>query len=59
LRWLYKSLSEPGVNELLHLTITLVNSSSEKGAQFDGGAKLISTRISSSMQQCWAILKDE
>ena len=31
LRYFYKTLSRPRVNELLHLLVTLVNSSFEKG----------------------------
>ena len=52
LRWLHKSLSGPGVNELLHLVITLVNSSSENGTQVKDGKDVISLRMFSSTWQC-------
>ena len=34
LRCLYDNLSEPGVDELLHLLIELTNSASENGSHF-------------------------
>ena len=49
LKWLYKSLSGPGMDKLLHLVITLVNSSSENSAQEEGRTELISLRTSFSM----------
>ena len=49
LRCLHASLSGPGVDEILYLTITLVNSSSEKGFQVDVVNEVISLRMSSSL----------
>jgi len=49
LRCLHTSLSGPGVDEILHLTITLVNSSSKKGFQVDVANEVISLRTSSSL----------
>ena len=49
LRYLYTSLSKPGVDEILHLAIALVNSSSENGFQVDIKNIMISLRMSSSM----------
>ena len=59
LRWLHKSLSGLGVDELLHLAIVLVNSSSENRTQVKDGENMISLRMFSSIWQCWAILKEE
>jgi len=49
LRWLHKSLSGPGVNELLYLVIVLVNSSSENGIQVEDREDTISSRTFSSI----------
>ena len=49
LRYLYDSLSGPGANELLHLTIVLVNSSSENCFQDNVVNDPISFKIFSSM----------
>jgi len=56
--YLYNSLSKPGVDELLHLVIALVNSS-ENGSQMDVKNSTISLRISSFIWQYWAILKNK
>jgi len=42
LRYLHDNLSSPGVNELLHLAIVIVNSSSEKKLHFVTGLFVIS-----------------
>ena len=59
LRCLYPILSGPGVDELLHLSIVLVNSFSEKGYHEEVVNASILIRMSLSMQQSWAILKDK
>ena len=59
LRCLYSILSGPGVDELLHLSIVLVNSFSEKKYHEEVVNASISIRMSSSMQQSWAILNDK
>ena len=57
LKWLYKSLSRPGADELFHFTIKLMNSSLEKGTYRDVKQKGILLRISSLTCQSYAILK--
>ena len=59
LRCLYESLSGPGVEELLHLAIELINSSSEKAPHDDDMKDGISSRMSSSMCQSEAMLNDK
>ena len=57
LRWLYESLSGPGVNELLHLVMDLMNSSFKKDSQYSDGLSEISSKISILIWQFWAKLK--
>ena len=45
LRWLHDNLSGPRVEELLQLTIALLNSSLENGAQEDDDLSMISSRM--------------
>ena len=59
LRCLHTSLSGLGVDKILHLTIALVSSSSKKGFQVDVTNEAILLRMSSSMHQFWAVLKDK
>lgn len=59
LRCLYESLSRLGVEELLHLAIELINSSSEKAPHDDDMKDGISSRMSSSMCQSEAMLNDK
>ena len=49
LRYLQANLSRPGVDKLLHLTIALVNSSSENDDQIDNVDGGILLRTSSSI----------
>jgi len=46
LRWLHKSLSEPGADELLHLAMDLLNSSFGKDGYLLNGLSGISSKIS-------------
>ena len=59
LRYFYDNLSRPGVNELLHFAIALVNSSSEKEFHFIVGSFVISSSKSKLTLQLWAELKEE
>ena len=58
LRWLHKSLSGPGIEELLHLAIVIINSSSENQFQGEKGKDVSSLRTLLSMLWCWAVLKE-
>ena len=56
LRWLHDNLSGPRVEELLQLTIALLNSSLENGAQEDDDLSMISSRMLISTLQWKAVL---
>ena len=57
LRQLYKSLSGPRVDKLLHLAMDLMNSSFEKDGQYLDGLSGISSKMSTSIWQFWTKLK--
>ena len=58
-KWPHDSLSGLGANELLHFTMALVNSSSEKGDHNEVWYGLSLLNTFSSIWQNWAVLKDE
>ena len=58
LRWLQESLSGLGVEELLHLVIAIMNSSSENPFHWDTGKGNISSSILSLTIRCWAVLNE-
>jgi len=59
LGYFYNNLFRLEVNKLLHFTIALVNSSSQKGFHFVVGLFIISLSKSKSTSQLWAELKKE
>jgi len=59
LRWLYDNLSSPGVDKLLQLLITILNSSFENGAQAVACLFPILSRILLSTCQWRAVLNEE
>jgi len=59
LRWFHDNLSSPGVNELLHLSNTILNSSFENGAQAVTCLFPISSRILILTWQWRVVLKEE
>ena len=59
LRCPHESLSGPGANVLLHLTIALVNSSSENNVHSDEEYKSNLFSTLSSIWQNWAVLNEE
>ena len=59
LRCFYNSLSRPGTDELLHLTMVLVNSSSKNKGHKEGWYELSLFKILSSTLWNWAVLNEE
>ena len=59
LRWYHDNLSGPGVDELLHLLITCLNSSLENGFQNIVNLSLILSRTSMLIHWWSAVLKEE
>ena len=59
LRWLHNNLSGLGVDKLLQLLITFLNSSLENNTQEDGDLSIILSRISMLICQWRAILNEE
>ena len=59
LRCLHNSLSGPGVDELLHVPIVILNSFLEKGAHIDDCLFSISSRMLMSTWWWSTVLKDE
>jgi len=58
LRWLHEILSGPGAEELLHLAITMINSSLENLFQWYEGTDSNSSRTLLLTIWCWAVLKE-
>ena len=58
LRWLQESLSGPGAEELLHLVIVIMNSSSENPFHWVVEKADISSSTLSLMKQWWAVLNE-
>ena len=58
-KWPHDSLSGLGANELLHFTMALVNSSSEKGNHNEVWYGLSLLNTFSSIWQNWAVLKNQ